>query len=122
VLPVTDPTSAVLSVIFRLYVAFGHPAWACVATLCALHFCFPTVLTRISACPSFSRDPTRGQRTPRRGCVATRFFFPDGAALVRGLNSPAARQAFGAPQNGPGRAADLESLIGSGRGFKSLGI
>jgi hypothetical protein len=40
----------------------------------------------------------------------------------RGLNSPAARQAFGAPQNGPGRAADLESLIGSGRGFKSLGI
>jgi hypothetical protein len=33
----------------------------------------------------------------------------------RGLNSPADRQAFGALQNGPGRAASLESLIGSGR-------
>jgi hypothetical protein len=38
----------------------------------------------------------------------------------RGLNSPAARQAFGAPQNGPGRAASWESLIGSGRSSKNL--
>jgi hypothetical protein len=42
--------------------------------------------------------------------------------VVRGLKSPGARQFNGAPQFGPGRAADLESLIGSGRGFKSLGI
>jgi hypothetical protein len=41
-------------------------------------------------------------------------------AAGRGLNSPAARQAFGAPQNGPGRAACLESLIGSGRSSKNL--
>jgi hypothetical protein len=26
----------------------------------------------------FLTRPTRGPRTPRRGCVATRFFFPDG--------------------------------------------
>jgi hypothetical protein len=35
-------------------------------------------------------------------------------------NSPGGRQAFGAPQNGPGRAASLESLIGSGRSSKDL--
>jgi hypothetical protein len=74
VLPVTAPTSAVLSVIFRLYVAFGHPAWACVATLCTLHFCFPTVLTRISACPSFSRGP-RAAYAHHGGAAWPRNFF-----------------------------------------------
>jgi hypothetical protein len=39
---------------------------------------------------------------------------------LRVPNSPGARQAFGAPQNGPGRAASLESLIGSGRSSKNL--
>jgi hypothetical protein len=68
------PTSAVLSVIFRLYLAFGHPAWACVATLCALHFCFPTVLTRVSACSSFSRDP-RGAHAHHAGAAWPRDFF-----------------------------------------------
>jgi hypothetical protein len=51
-----------------------------------------------------------------RGMVAA--WDPDGGPLkARGRvpNSPGARQAFGAPQNGPGRAATLESLIGSGR-------
>jgi hypothetical protein len=42
------------------------------------------------------------------------------ARVSRGLNSPGARQAFGAPQNGPGRAASLESPIGSGRSSKNL--
>jgi hypothetical protein len=35
-------------------------------------------------------------------------------------NSTGARQVFGAPQNGPGRAASLENLIGSGGRSKSL--
>jgi hypothetical protein len=43
-----------------------------------------------------------------------------GECTIRGLNSPAARQAFGAPQNGPGRADSLESLIGYGRSSKNL--
>jgi hypothetical protein len=43
-------------------------------------------------------------------------------SISRVPNSPGARQAFGAPQNGPGRAASLESLIGSGRGSKNLDV
>jgi hypothetical protein len=84
---VCAPTSAVVSVIFRLYVAFGHPAWASVATLCALHFRFPTVLTRPArlcalhfSVPTFLTRRTRSPRRPRRGNVATRFFFPDAAS------------------------------------------
>jgi hypothetical protein len=66
--------SAVLSVIFRLYVAFAHPAWACVATLCALHFCFLTVLTRISACSRFSSGP-RVAHARHAGAAWPRDFF-----------------------------------------------
>jgi hypothetical protein len=74
VLPVTAPTSAVLSVIFQLYVAFGHPAWASWATLCALHFGFPTVLTRISACSRVSRGP-RAAHAHHGGAAWPRNFF-----------------------------------------------
>jgi hypothetical protein len=42
--------------------------------------------------------------------------------ITRVSNSPGARQAFGAPQNGPGRAASLESLIGSGRISENLDV
>jgi hypothetical protein len=71
---VCAPTSAVLSVIFRLYFAFGHSAWACVATLCALHFCFPTVLTCISACSRFSSGP-RAAHAHHAGAAWPRDFF-----------------------------------------------
>jgi hypothetical protein len=81
VLPVSAPTSAVLSVIFRPYAAFGHPAWACVATLCALHFCFPSVLTRISACSHFSRGPRAAHAHQAGAAWPRNFFFPDGTVL-----------------------------------------
>jgi hypothetical protein len=57
----------------------------------------PTMVT--SFCPQAFMSPTIVTRVP---------------------NSPGARQAFGAPQNGPGRGASLESLIGSGRSSKNL--
>jgi hypothetical protein len=46
------------------YVAFGHPAWASVATLCALRFSFPTLPTLPSAFPRSPRGPrtTHGRR------------------------------------------------------------
>jgi hypothetical protein len=56
------------------------------------------------------------------GPAISRYHDVDQEPVVkrRGLNSPGARQAFGAPQNGPGRAASLERLIGSGRSSKNL--
>jgi hypothetical protein len=83
--PVTAPTSAALSVIFRLYVAFGHPAWVSWATLCALHFCFPTVLTRISACSRFSRSPRAAHARPTHTTAGQRG-LDSGRRCIAGVN------------------------------------
>jgi hypothetical protein len=52
------------------------------------HFRVLTFLTR----------PTRGPRTPRRGCVATRFFFPDAGDLRPNLSTGIA-SGSGVPTN-----------------------